>query len=114
MKCGRTLLLVLCLALLSVSPSHAESFTIDWSKLDDSLNQLEWSFQQLQADNQSLRKYSEEMEKYSANQALRLAESEAKSQSFETLMIRWKEYSLVITTVAISEGVIIYILSRNR
>ena len=110
----RIFLSVLCLALLSVSPSHAESFTIDWSKLDNSLNQLEWNFQQLQADNQSLRKYSEEMERYSANQALQLQESEAKSQSSEKAMRRWKGYSLVITTVAISEGLVIYILSRGQ
>lgn len=100
---------------LCCSSAHSQDFVcnhIDWSKLDDSLTQLEWNMQQLQADNQSLQKYSEEMAKYSANQALQLTESEARSQSFETLMRRWRTYSLVITTVAISEGFVIYLLNR--
>lgn len=95
-----------------LQPLSASDFTIDWSKLDNSLTQLEWNFQQLQIDNQSLQKYSEEMEKYSANQALQLAESEAKSQRLEKATNRWRIYSLVITSVAISEGLVIYLLNR--
>ena len=112
MRCLRILLSVFCLLLLLVFPSHAESFTVDWSKLDDSLNQLEWNFQQLQIDNQNLRKYSEEMEKYSLNLLLQYQESEAKLQSSEKAMRKWRTYSLIITTVAISEGLVIYLLIR--
>ncbi len=108
----RKLLLLFCLLFCSSVLSATPSFTIDWNKLDDNLTQLEWNFQQLQTDNQSLQKYSEEMEKYSANQAIQLAESEAKSQQSKKATKRWRAYSLVITTIAISEGLVIYILSR--
>ena len=112
MKWRRILLSVFCLLLLLAFPSHAESFTIDWSQLENSLNQLEWNFQQLQIDNLKLQKYSDEMTKYSTNLLLQYQESEAKLQSSETIMRRWRTYSLVITTVAISEGLVIYLLNR--
>lgn len=108
----RKLLPLFCLLFCSSVLSATPSFAIDWDKLDDNLTQLEWNMRQLQTDNQSLRKYSEEMGKYSANQAIQLAESEAKSQQSEKAMKGWRTYSLVITTIAISEGLVIYILSR--
>lgn len=76
------------------------------------MTQLEWNMQKLGVNNQNLEKLLEEQTKYSANQAIQLAESEARLQSSEKVMKRWRTYSLVITTVAISEVLLIYLLIR--
>ena len=107
MKCKKCLF-IFCLFFL-LRPLHATpSFNIDWSKLDNSLNMLEWNLTEAGTTIESLQMDLKEQAKYLASQQVQLKSLENKYQLSEKRLKICRTLLIVTTAVAISEGIVIY------
>lgn len=95
--------LLFCLFRLSATPS----FHIDWSKIDNNLNLLEWNLSEAETTIKSLEKDLEEQQKYSANQQIQYKTLEDKYQKSEKAMKLLKTISIVAISSTITLGAII-------
>lgn len=96
--------LVFCLFQVPATPS----FNIDWSKLDNSLNTLEWNLAEAETTIESLQTDLEEQTKYSASQQILYKTLEDKYILSEKHLKICRTLLIVITAVAITEGIVIY------
>lgn len=104
----KKLLFIFCLFFLLRPLSATQSFHIDWVKLDDNLNMLEWNLNDMKITIESLQMDLQEHQKYSANLQLQLETYENKYQRLEKTIFRCRTLLIVITVVAIGEGIVIY------
>lgn len=104
--CKKLLLLfclVSCLSQLYATPS----FHIDWTKVDDNLNLLEWNLNTAETTIKSLQMDLEEQQKFSANQQLQYKTLEDKYQKSEKATKLWKGISIVAISSTITLGAIV-------
>lgn len=104
------LCLVFCLFQLHATPS----FHIDWSKLDDNLNLLEWNLDEAETTIKSLQKDLDEQQKYSANQQIQYKTLEDKYQKSERATKLWKTISIVAISSTLTLGVITVWQQRHQ
>ena len=99
----KKLLFIFCLFFLLRPLSATPSFNIDWSKLDNSLNMLDWNLSEAEITIESLQRDLEEQQKYSANQQLQYKTLEDKYQRLEKTTRLWKYTSAILfsSTVAL-------------
>ena len=101
-------LFIFCLFFL-LRPLYATpSFNIDWDKLDNNLNMLEWNLNEAKTTISQLQTQLEEQQKYSMNQSIQLETYENRCQQLEKTIFRCRTLLIVITAVAIGEGIVIY------
>lgn len=95
----KNFLFIFCLFFL-LHPLHAtRSFNIDWNKLDNSLNMLEWNLKEAETTISQLQTQLEEQQKYSANQQLQYKTLEDKYQQLEKTTNFWKATSITLMIV---------------
>lgn len=104
------LCLVFCLFQLHATPS----FHIDWSKIDNNLNLLEWNLDEAETTIKSLQKDLDEQQKYSANQQIQYKTLEDKYQKSERATRLWKTISIVAISSTITLGVITVWQQRHQ
>lgn len=103
----KRLLALFCL-LFCLFPLHATpSFHIDWNKIDNNLNLLEWNLSEAETTIKSLQKDLDEQQKYSANQQIQYKTLEDKYQKSEKAMKLWKTISIATISSTIILGAII-------
>lgn len=105
MKC-RKFLFIFCLFFLLRPLSATPSFNIDWGKLDDNLNLLEWNLTEAQTTISQLQTQLEEQVKYSANQQIQYKTLEDKYQQLEKRLKTWKNISVALLIVCSITGAI--------
>lgn len=95
----KKLLFIFCLFFLLRPLSATPSFNIDWNKVDNNLNLLEWSLNEAQTTISQLQNQLEEQVKYSTNQQLQYKTLEDKYQLSEKRLKIWKTTSIVLIVV---------------
>ena len=99
-------LFIFCLFFLLRPLSATESFNIDWDKLDNNLNMLEWNLNEAQTTISQLQSQLEEQQKYSTNQQLQYKTLEDKYQQLEKTTNFWKNTSITLMIVCSIIGAI--------
>ena len=103
----KKLLFIFCLFFLLRPLSATPSFNIDWGKLDDNLNVLEWNLKEAQTTISQLQNQLDEQVKYSANLEIRCKTSEDNCMKLEKSLKIWKTTStiliIVISSIVIGE-----------
>lgn len=102
----KKLLFIFCLLFLLRPLSATQSFHIDWGKLDNNLNMLEWNLNEAQKTISQLQTQLDEQVKYSANQQLQYKTLEDKYQQLEKTTNFWKTTSITLTVVCSIIGAI--------
>ena len=102
----KKLLFIFCLFFLLRPLSATSSFNIDWNKIDNNLNMLEWNLTEAQITIESLQNQLEEQVNYSANQQLRYKTLEDKYQQLEKTTNFWKATSITLMIVCSIIGAI--------
>lgn len=99
----KKLLFIFCLFFLLRPLSATPSFNIDWNKIDNSLNMLEWNLTTAGTTISQLQNQLEEQQKYSANLQVQLETYENKYQRLEKTTRLWKYTSTILfsSTVAL-------------
>ena len=99
----KKLLLLSCLFFCLFHLHATPSFHIDWNKIDNSLNMLEWNLSEAGTTINQLQNQLEEQQKYSANQQLQYKTLEDKYQRLEKTTRLWKYTSTILfsSTVAL-------------
>lgn len=95
----KKLLFIFCLLFLLRPLYSTPSFHIDWVKLDDNLNMLEWNLNEAQKTISQLQTQLDEQVKYSANQQLQLEIYENSCQQLEKRLKIWKTTSTILIIV---------------
>ena len=110
----RKLVSLFCL-LFCLFPLHATpSFHIDWSKIDNNLNLLEWNLDEAETTIKSLQKDLEEQQRFSANQQIQYKTLEDKYQKSERATKLWKTISIVAISSTITLGAIVVWQQRHQ
>lgn len=99
-------LFIFCLFFLLRPLSATQSFNIDWGKLDNSLNLLEWNLTEAETTISQLQNQLDEQVKYSANQQLQYKTLEDKYQQLEKTTNFWKNTSITLMVVCSIIGAI--------
>ena len=99
-------LFIFCLFFLLRPLSATPSFNIDWNKIDNNLNMLEWNLKEAETTICQLQTQLEEQQKYSANQQLQYKTLEGKYLQLEKTTKFWKNTSIVLMIVCSITGAI--------
>ena len=102
----KKLLFIFCLFFLLRPLSATPSFNIDWDKLDNNLNMLEWSLADAQTTISQLQTQLDEQVKYSTNQQIQYKTLESKYLQLEKTTNFWKATSIVLMVVCSITGAI--------
>lgn len=99
----KKLLLLSCLFFCLFHLHATPSFHIDWSKIDNSLNMLEWNLSEAGTTINSLQTDLQEQQRYSANLQVQYRNLETKYQKLEKTTRLWKYTSTILfsSTVAL-------------
>jgi len=103
----KKLLSLFCLLFCSSVLSATPFFHIDWNKIDNNLNLLEWNLSEAETTIKSLQKDLEEQQKFSANQQIQYKTLEDKYQRSEKATQLWKTISIVTINSTIILGAIV-------
>ena len=95
----KKLLFIFCLFFLLHPLSATSSFNIDWNKIDNNLNMLEWNLTEAETTISQLQTQLEEQQKYSVSQQIQLENYENKYKKLEKSLKTWRATSITLVIV---------------